>query len=336
MSTALELAPSGNLTAVEIRAQVNLIQEVMRAVMKDGTHFGTIPGTPKPTLYKAGSEKILSTFRIGCDPEVEDLSIPGDEARFRVRAKAVHQATGAFLGAGVGECSSNEEKYRWRAAVCQEEFDETPEDMRRDVWKKGRDGPYKVKQVRTNPADVANTILKMAKKRAQIDMTLTVTAASDVFAQDIEDLPEELRPIVTEDENGQRRTMQAPQRRSAAGAAYTGPLPEGVVRLVKVDSKGGTKANGEPFTKFTIMDSAGRKFGTFSETDADTARKYIAAKTPVSIEFATGKYGPDLKKLTVWQPPVVDIVTAPAASEAELDAQAAAESGDTRQPGEEG
>jgi hypothetical protein len=34
----------------------------------------------------------------------------------------------------------------------------------------------------------------MACKRAMIAMTLNVTAASDIFTQDIEDLPEELRP----------------------------------------------------------------------------------------------------------------------------------------------
>jgi hypothetical protein len=48
-------------------------------------------------------------------------------------------------------------------------------------------------EVRVDPADVANTVLKMAKKRAQIDMTLTATAASDIFTQDLEDLPEDLR-----------------------------------------------------------------------------------------------------------------------------------------------
>ena len=55
-----------------------------------------------------------------------------------------------------------------------------------------------MQQVRTNPADIANTVLKMAKKRAQIDLTLTATAASDCFTQDVEDLPEELR----DDERG--------------------------------------------------------------------------------------------------------------------------------------
>jgi hypothetical protein len=56
-----------------------------------------------------------------------------------------------------------------------------------------RDGrTEKKKQVRTNPADVANTILKMAKKRAQVDAVITATAASDIFTQDIEDLPPEV------------------------------------------------------------------------------------------------------------------------------------------------
>ena len=199
MTSALTLHSGAALdrsaTASEIRAQVNLIQEVIQAVMRDGTHFGTIPGTDKPTLFKAGAEKILSTFRIGVDPIVEDLSTH-DEARFRIRARGFHQGTGADLGWGVGEASSAEDKYKWREAVCQAEWDETPEDRRRKKWKKGKGEPYAISQIRTSHADIANTVLKMAKKRAQIDLTLTVTAASDVFTQDIEDLPDDVRAAV--------------------------------------------------------------------------------------------------------------------------------------------
>jgi hypothetical protein len=194
MSESLTIYNAKPLTAVEIKAQVQVIQEVMAAVMVRDVHYGTIPGTPKPTLYKPGSEKILATFHIAAYPkEVEDLSTD-DEIRYRVK---VHGLTinGDIIGVGVGECSSNEEKYKWRAPVCDEEFNETPENRRREKWKKGYDGKpnYQLKQVRTNPADVANTILKMAKKRAQIDMTLTATAASDVFDQDLEDIPDEIR-----------------------------------------------------------------------------------------------------------------------------------------------
>ena len=200
-------------TVVQIKAEVQLIQQVLSEIMIKDVHYGTIPGTPKPTLYKPGSEKILRTFHIGVDPSenVQDLSTD-DEIRYRVFARAFNQDMGNTLGVGVGECSSNEEKYKWRRPVCDEEFDETPEDRRRLVWKKGQK-PYQIKQVRTNPADVANTILKMAKKRAQIDMTLTVTAASDVFEQDLEDLPEEIRDEVTREKGNGKPPMQPPQEK---------------------------------------------------------------------------------------------------------------------------
>jgi len=181
------------LTAVEVRSQVQLIQQVMKSVMKKDTHYGTIPGCKRPTLYKAGSEKILATFRLSIEPQVEDLSTD-DVAKYRVTTKVVHIPTGNFVGMGIGCCSSDEEKYKWRRAVCDAEFDETPEDRRREKWVKGYNGKedYKVKQVRTSVADIDNTVLKMAKKRSQIDATLTSTAASDVFEQDLEDIPSEI------------------------------------------------------------------------------------------------------------------------------------------------
>ena len=192
------------LTAVAIRAQVNLVQEVMQAVMKKDTHYGTIPGTPKPTLYKAGAEVLAATFRIAVSYEVVDLSTP-DYVRYRVTATGTHQTTGYVMGAGMGECSSGEEKYKWRKAVNANEFAATPEDKRRTKYGKS----YNVDQVRTEPADLANTILKMACKRAQVAMTLNVIAASDCFTQDIEDLPEELRPGV-DTETGEITGKQKP------------------------------------------------------------------------------------------------------------------------------
>lgn len=186
-----------SLTAAEIRAQVNLIQDVMRSVMIEGTHFGQIPGTATNSLYKAGAEKLLSTFRLAAIPEVEDLGKNG-EVHYRIVVKGYTQS-GALVGAGIGECSSQEDKYAWRRPVCPEEFELTPEDRRRVKFAKGPGGKvYKNEQVRTNPADVRNTVLKMAKKRALVDMVLTVTAASDCFTQDIEDLPDELREEIAE------------------------------------------------------------------------------------------------------------------------------------------
>lgn len=203
-------------SAASIRAQVNLIQEVMQAVMKEGTHYGTIPGTPKPSLWKPGAEVLGSTFHIATSYRVEDLS-GADFVRYRVTAVGTHQATGVVMGEGMGECSSMEEKYKWRKSTGEREFDATAEDRRRIKY--GRD--YSTKQVRADPADQANTILKMACKRAQVAMMLNVTAASDIFSQDFEDLPEELRPSAEEAPATQVKKPQS--KKSAAPAAQPAP-----------------------------------------------------------------------------------------------------------------
>jgi len=186
-------------TVDDIRRQINLIQDVMAKVMKKDVHWGKIPGCgDKPTLLKAGAEKIMATFRLAADPVVEDLSSK-DESRFRVTVRML-SPSGVFVGSGIGECSSSEEKYKWRTAICDDEWNETDESRRREKWRKGYQGkPYKAKQIRTETADVSNTVLKMAKKRALMDAVLTATAASDIFSQDLEDMPEEIRETAAED-----------------------------------------------------------------------------------------------------------------------------------------
>jgi len=238
------------LTAKDIRAQVNLVQEVMKAVMQTGTHYGKIPGCgDKPTLLKPGAEKLASTFRLAINPEIEDMSTK-DMIRYRIRAQISHQISGAFLGAGVGECSSNEEKYCWRNAVCQEEFDQTPEDRRRMKWKRSYNKTECVQQVRTNPADLANTILKMAKKRALVDGILTVCGASDIFTQDIEDMPEELREKKTEEQGQQTAGPQCPICKGSMNL-----IPAGVSKTKK-DKEGNPLKYGA-FWKCTAKDCKG-------------------------------------------------------------------------------
>jgi hypothetical protein len=191
---ALAHQPAGRMAVADIISHVATVQEVMRAVMKPEVHYGKIPGAgDKPTLLKAGAEVLCMVFRIADSYQVEDLST-ADCIRYRVTCVGTHQTTGIVMGAGLGEASSNEEKYKWRKAVCAEEWQETPANMRRVKHARGKGGTtYKVEQIRTEPADIANTVLKMANKRAKMAMVLNVTAASDCFAQDLEDMDEALR-----------------------------------------------------------------------------------------------------------------------------------------------
>lgn len=181
---------------------MKVVQQVMQAVMKEGVHYGVIPGCKQPSLYKSGSEALLATFHISVEPLVEEIVSRDErgrvvEIRYRVKCVGRHSPTGNVVGYGIGECSTGEDKYAWRRAVCIEEFEATEETMRRVKWGKYQGKTQKTEQVRVNPADMSNTVLKMAKKRAQIDMTLTTLGCSDIFAQDLEDLDETLRENFT-------------------------------------------------------------------------------------------------------------------------------------------
>lgn len=191
---------AGRMAVAEIIAHVAMVQEVMRAVMKPDVHYGVIPGTDKPTLLKQGAEVLCMAFRVADSYQVEDLST-ADTVRYRVTCFGTHQTSGTVLGSGMGEASSGEAKYKWVKAY-QEEWDATPANLRRKKhgWDKKKREKYEVLQVRTEPADLANTILKMANKRAKIAMTINVTACGDMFGQDLEDMEEALRDHLTRHE----------------------------------------------------------------------------------------------------------------------------------------
>jgi hypothetical protein len=147
-------------------------------------------------------------------------------------------------------------------------------------------------QVRVNPADVANTVLKMAHKRAYVHGVIMATAAGAIFTQDIEDMPDG----TVGDEHDQRHakpSIKPPQRRSApaseAGATVT-------VSVLGIVAKEGVGANG-PWTKWTISASDRKTYSTF---DAEIKRIAEEAKRDglvVEIAYTESKYGRDIQAI---------------------------------------
>ena len=193
-----------------VKGQVQLIQQVMAAVMHPGIHYGTIPGCgDKPTLLKPGAEKLQMTFKLAPKYEVFEKELPRGHREYRITCIYTHSPTKTFLGEGVGVCTTMEGKYRFRAGredtgnpVPKEYWDtrkKYPKEAQELIGGKGFstakvDGQWMIMKAgermeHDNPADYYNTVLKIGKKRAQVDGILTVTAASDIFTQDIEDDP---------------------------------------------------------------------------------------------------------------------------------------------------
>lgn len=235
------------LSYEDIRGNTDLIKKLVKGALEEDVDYGLIPGCgDKPSLLKPGAEKLLLLFKLGSFPEAQDLSEP-DVVRFVVRTKIIHIPSGREICVGIGSASSDEEKYKWRKVVCDEEFETTPDERKRLKWKKGNydraahsyGKPEQIKQVRTNPADLNNTIIKMASKRSLVDAAIRATAASDILAQDLE-----------EEENqagaGDGSQIAAPQAKTPEGGEI--PTPRGYKMM---DSKFDGKCKGcdQPIAK---------------------------------------------------------------------------------------
>lgn len=161
------------LERMEVRKQ--FVHAAKETGLQKDVDYGLIPGCgDKPALLKSGAEALAQSVTkeaeslfLGCgrfgSPRIERaVEIEGSPDwplglySYRVSVDLIGPS-GAVLGTGVGLCSSQEKKYRER---------------------KGQPTPA---------ADSANTVLKMAVKRAKVDAAIGVFGASSMFTQDVED-----------------------------------------------------------------------------------------------------------------------------------------------------
>lgn len=211
-----------NVGALEIKMGVQallewkgVVQEIQEKVMTEGIDFGIIPGCSKPTLLKPGAELLNLTFGLRpiLDPakDIIRTDLPGNHKDFEVTIHILNSA-GLEIATGVGSCSTMESKYRYRNAQhkcpnCGQAtiFKSKNEGEGFFCWQKKGGCGYKFKPddekitkqevgrvENEDPADLWNTVLKIAKKRALIDGDLNATAASHVFTQDVEDMNKEI------------------------------------------------------------------------------------------------------------------------------------------------
>lgn len=204
---ALTIVDSTPVEVAQVERQVQAIQGLMKRVMKEKVHFGTIPGCgDKFALLKPGAEKICMLFRLipDCEEHISELGNGHREYRIITRLR---DPLGRLMGFGVGSCSTMEKKYRYRNgdAILTDKpvppsywklKDSDPKAAKQLLGgfnfthKKNEEGKWVIAEiprdsVKENPdiADTYNTVYKMAKKRSLIDATLTATAASDIFEQ---------------------------------------------------------------------------------------------------------------------------------------------------------
>lgn len=254
--------PVERLPLEELHNQLDFIRQVMAREMKEGQDYGKIPGCgDKPGLFQPGAQKLLLTFQLTPKVKKEVLrelphSIYGHrEYEFTI---SVVSKTGREWD-GVGTCSTFESKYRYRKSSrkcpkCGKEsiFRSKNPGEGWYCWAKkggcgakfGEKAPEIISQEEgkaenDNPAEAWNTVRKMAFKRAIVHAAINATNTSELWSQDLEDLPQahaaqaEYIPEPSESFESAGNTPKAPEPPKAPPASVSTPPKANPVATVK-------------------------------------------------------------------------------------------------------
>lgn len=264
ISTATETSPYAIMPVFDFEmaaARRQAIVDYTKRMMKAGTDYGVIPGTgDKPTLLKPGAEKLASLFGLSTHFETVAQEMDwtgaghGDEPFFYIQYRCTLLRGDLVVGQGIGSCNSWEKKYRYRRGerVCPECGQPTIIKGKAEYgggWlcfaKKGGCGhkfadddrritAQEIGQVKNpDPADIVNTIDKMAQKRALVAAVLIAVNASELFTQDVEDYTD----IVEGDWSPAPAQPKPQPKAKPAPQPDPGPLPDDEQAIIDEPAK---------------------------------------------------------------------------------------------------
>lgn len=169
-SKELEL-PQGNEIINELDKIVSYRKVIQSHLVMNLDYGKSFASQPKPSLFKAGAEKIVGMLKLSKKIEVISKTEDFDKPLFVYTVRCTLYKGDRSIE-GVGSANSKEKKFQRN-----EVFDYRTKSYRSATEEEKVEYTY----------SITNTILKMASKRALVDAVLNIGCLSEVFTQDLED-----------------------------------------------------------------------------------------------------------------------------------------------------
>lgn len=173
------MAQSTTLTVTDqkvakVKAEIELADALVVKVLEPGIDYGLHPGTQSQALKDPGAATIIHAF--GCYPKAEILFRDVSDTRisYVIDVALISRDDGLAKSTGTGACTTMETKYGYRWVTDPEAYGYDRESLKTRT----RDGRDYYRIVNPDWSELENTILKMARKRAEVDAAMALPGVS--------------------------------------------------------------------------------------------------------------------------------------------------------------
>jgi hypothetical protein len=179
------------MTPEDAKALDDQVRACTRAVLREGTDYGHIPGTSgdEKSLWRPGAQKLLQWFRLECACDRIDLERDDDGRKHGITYRAevgrgLKTATPVILATCEGTADYDESKFYQTAEEVQRKAETKERNWARDDNRPPR--PTRWQGLPEYRADW-NALMKRAQKRAIVGAVIDATAAGGIFSDREED-----------------------------------------------------------------------------------------------------------------------------------------------------
>lgn len=162
-----------------IQADIALADALVEKVLEPGIDYGLHPGTNSQALKDPGANTIINAFN--CYPKAEVLFREVSDTRisYVIDIALISREDGLVKSTGTGACTTQETRYGYRWVPEPEPYGYDRDSLK----KRTRDGRTTYRIVNPDWSELENTILKMSRKRGEVDAAMALPGVSRFLAK---------------------------------------------------------------------------------------------------------------------------------------------------------
>jgi len=153
---------------IKVKEDMDLAELMVMNVLEKGLDWGLHPGTSSFALKDPGASTLINAFNCYPQPKILYREVTEVKIAYVLNVYLISREDKQVKATGTGACTTLETKYGYRWVPDPENYGYDRKDLKKRT--RGEQTFYRI----PNPdwSELENTILKMARKRAEVDAAL--------------------------------------------------------------------------------------------------------------------------------------------------------------------